>query len=338
MPARFAPALILALAWAAPALAEEDRQTFPHGVWGLTVENDIIAGTDRDYTNGILLTYVGPENDLPLVGRAARDNLGWLTSATSWRMTYGLGQNMYTPEDITRRAPDPDDRPYAGFLYGSVGVAADKRVNQEPVQLDVLALDVGLVGQESLAEQAQKTVHKLIDSDDPKGWGSQLGTEVAFRLLYERTWRASRVLEFKELDLEIDVTPRAGFALGTAETYGAFGAAFRIGDALPNDYGPPRVRPALASPGFFEDAKGFAWYLFAGAEGRLFARDMFIEGNTFKDSAGVDLRPVQVDLQFGVAFQVEDFELAFTHVIRSPQHDRQDRWSRFGSVSIRKRF
>lgn len=333
-------ALLATLALTAPALAEEadDGRGFPHGVWGVTIENDLIAGTDRDYTNGILFSYIGNNNELPLAGRMARDNLGWLTTAQNWRMIYGLGQNMYTPADITRRAPDPTDRPYAGFLYGSIGVSADKRVNDEPVQLDVLALDIGIVGQESLAEQAQKEVHRLIDSDDPKGWGSQVGTEVAFRLLFERSWRASKLFEMDLFSLETDVTPRAGLALGTAETYGAFGMSFRVGDNLGDDYGPPRVRPALASPGYFENEDGFAWYLFGGFEGRLFARDIFIQGNTFKDSAGVDLEHAQLDLQAGVAIQIEDFEVAFTHVIRSPQHTAQKRWNRFGSVSIRKRF
>jgi len=29
------------------------------------LENDIITGTDCDYTNGTLISYVSPANDLP---------------------------------------------------------------------------------------------------------------------------------------------------------------------------------------------------------------------------------------------------------------------------------
>ena len=109
MRVRFAPTLILALAlllaWSAPALAEDDQRTFPRGVWGLTIENDIIAGTDRDYTNGIRLDYISKRNELPALGRFARNNLGWLTDANDWYMTYAVGQNIFTPADISGTAP-----------------------------------------------------------------------------------------------------------------------------------------------------------------------------------------------------------------------------------------
>ena len=329
-------AAALAACLGAPAGAEE---TDVRGTWSFTLENDVIGGTDRDYTNGALLSYIGPANDLPAAGRLVRSGLVWLQDADVWRMSYGLGQNMYTPQDITRDDPDPDDRPYAGFLYGSIGLSADTRgPDGDPKRLDVLSLDVGIVGPYSFAESAQKRVHELIDSDDPKGWDSQLGTEVAFRLLYERNWRASGKWDLPVVPLEGDVTPHVGVALGTVATYAAAGASFRVGEDLADDYGPPRVRPALGAPGFFDDVDGFAWYLFAGFQGRAVARDLFIEGNTFKDSPGVDLEPLQLDLQAGFAVQVGGVEIAFTHVLRSPQHEENSRWNRFGSINIRTKF
>ncbi len=321
------------------ALAESAQDKYARGTWSFTLENDIIAGTDRDYTNGALVSYIGAANKLPLVGRLARNALFWLDGADVWRMSYGLGQNMYTPEDITREAPDPDDRPYAGFLYGSIGISADHREpDGSPKRLDVLSLDIGIVGPGSLAEPAQKLVHDAIGAEQPNGWGSQLATEPAFTLRYERNWRASEDWSLPFFDLAGDVTPNVGFALGTTETYAAAGVSFRIGEDLADDYGPPRVRPALGAPGFFEDIDGFSWYLFAGAQGRAVARDLFIEGNTFRDSPGVNLEPFQLDLQAGLAIQFNRFELAFTHVARSPQHTNQSRWNRFGSINVRTRF
>ncbi len=342
---RFAPALAAIAILLSPTVDADELSQRPteeprrRGTWSLTIENDVIAGTDRDYTNGALLSYVGPENDLPWIGRLARDNLGWLTKANSWHMTYGLGQNMYTPENISIDPPDPSDRPYAGFLYGSIGIAADQRSSDgAPRQLDVFALDIGIVGPGSLAEPTQKFVHEVIGSDRPRGWEHQLGTEVAFRLLYERNWRASQKWDLPLLPLEGDITPHLGLALGTAETYGAVGASVRLGEDLGDDYGPPRVRPALSGPGFFKDVDGFGWYIFAGFQGRAVARDLFVEGNTFRDSPGVDLQHWQVDFQAGVAVQIGRFELALTHVARSPQRKEQDRWNRFGSINVRTRF
>ncbi|MGZ0186944.1 MAG: lipid A deacylase LpxR family protein [Alphaproteobacteria bacterium] len=322
-----------------PAFAQAPVDDAGRGTWSFTVENDIIAGTDRDYTNGALVSYVGPSNDLPLAGRIVRDNLDWLTTAQKWHMTYGVGQNMYTPQDITASSPDPTDRPYAGFLYGSIGIAADRRDSEgEARQLDVLALDVGIVGNGSLAEETQKLVHKVINDQRPRGWDEQLKTEVAFRLLYERNWRASQKWDLPVLPIEGDITPHVGVALGTAETYGAIGASVRLGEDLGDDYGPPRVRPALASPGFFSNVDGFSWYVFAGVQGRYVARDLFIEGNTYRDSAGTELQHFQMDVQAGIAIQLGRTKIAFTHVARSPQHRKQDRWNRFGSINLRTRF
>lgn len=332
-------AIVLAVSvfLAAPALSQKTPDQ--RGTWSFTLENDIIAGTDRDYTNGALISYVSPTNDLPFFADWAPAQLTWLTSAKKWHMTYGIGQNMYTPEDITLDPPDPADRPYAGFLYGTIGLIADERHSDgEPRQLDVVALDIGIVGRHSLAKETQKLVHRVIGDTDPRGWDSQLGTEIGVRLLYERSWRASQKWDLPVIPLEGDITPYVGAALGNIETYGTAGISFRLGEDLGDDYGPPRVRPALSGPGFFKNVDGFSWYVFAGAAGRAVARDLFVEGSTFEVSPGLDLMPFQLDLQAGLAVQIGRGELAFTHVVRSPQHTKQDRWSRFGSINLRTRF
>ncbi len=314
-----------------PALAAPDSDN--RSTLSFTLENDLFAGTDRDYTNGVLFQYIGAKNDLPDWARWSRDRLGWLTDAKDWHVSYGLGQNMYTPQDIGLRNPPPDDRPYAGFLYGSAGLIANSGD-----QLDILQVDVGVVGEPSLAEEAQKFVHSVIGSQNPEGWDTQLENEVAFRLLYERTWKAGRKLPVDLFDLEVDFTPHVGGALGTVETYLAAGFGARIGQDLGDDFGPPRVRPALSGPGFFEDQDGFSWYLFGGLQARAVGRDLFIEGNTFRDSPGLDVRRIQGDLQAGVAVQVFRTEIAFTYVVRSPQYIGQEHFARFGSLNFRFRL
>ena len=69
--------LALAALIAAPGAAHAQAATDndPKGVWSLTIENDSVAGTDRDYTNGGLISYVGPKIDQPQGGRFARDHL-----------------------------------------------------------------------------------------------------------------------------------------------------------------------------------------------------------------------------------------------------------------------
>src|SRR3546814_8870959 len=109
-------------------------------------------------------------------------------------------------------------------------------------------------------------------------------------------------------NLGVDVTPHLGAALGNVYTYGAGGLTLRFGEDLPDDYGPPRIRPALPGSDYFRPTDDFGWYFFAGAEGRIVARNIFLDGNTFKDSHSVDKRPLVADLQAGIAVNLRSEE------------------------------
>ena len=55
-------ALWAVLAAAGPIRAAEDKKPqAPPGIFGLYIENDLAAGTDRYYTNGLKVLWVSPE-------------------------------------------------------------------------------------------------------------------------------------------------------------------------------------------------------------------------------------------------------------------------------------
>ena len=174
-----------------------------NGTLRATWENDIFGGTDEGYTNGFRLDYVTPKNRLPALGEFARSNLTWLSDDADWYTTFSIGQNMYTPQDLTRRTPDPDDRPYAGFLYASFGMVADNGK-----RLDTVAIDFGVVGRMAQADDVQRAVHDLIQADDPVGWPSQLRNEPGVRLLFERKHRYLKDLPFSLGPLQVGIAPR----------------------------------------------------------------------------------------------------------------------------------
>ena len=338
-----------ALCVAAPAAAEPKVDTplrvvpacdDARGALSATWENDIFAGTDSDYTNGVRLSYVTPCDNHFLLDRLARNALSRLyPSATRWHGTYAFGQNIYTPEDIEDPNPGPDARPYAGFLYASAGVIADVR-SQAPGgvdRLDSFVVDLGVVGPASAAENAQKIVHEIINDRDPVGWDDQIENEPGFRVMLERKWRFGRDRPMPWVPVEIDALPHLGVALGNVDTSAAAGGLLRIGRSLQHDYGPPRVRPGLAGPAVYAE-KDLGWYLFAGYEFRYVARDIFLEGNSYQDSASVDPFPFYSDVQTGAAVQLGPSELAFTYILRSPQYEAQSGWAQFGSVNVRTKF
>src|SRR5690625_1363290 len=92
----------------------------------LRVENDLVAGTDKNYTNGVSLTLISHDLEgklrprcLPLpVGLYARllneadskfsDKAGAETAGQN--LVVRIGQNMYTPEDMKRTDLIENDR------------------------------------------------------------------------------------------------------------------------------------------------------------------------------------------------------------------------------------
>ena len=235
---------------------------------------------------------------------------------------------MYTPSDITDPTPPLDDRPYAGWLYGSVGL-----IGETGTQLDQIQLTLGVVGPLSLAEQTQKFVHALTGAERPEGWGTQLSNEPGVMLAYRRSWR---VLQWEsDGGFGMDLTPHAGATLGNVFTYGSTGFTVRFGRYHPeDDYGPLRIQPGAPGSGFFTPRDGIAWYLFAGVEGRAIARNIFLDGNSWKDSRSVEKKPLVGDAQLGFAVTWGNTRLAYTHIFRTPEFEGQEDSDVFGGISL----
>jgi hypothetical protein len=75
--------------------------------------------------------------------------------------------------------------------------------------------------------------------------------------------------------------------------------------------------------------------LFAGAQGRAVARNMFLDGNAFVDSRSVSKKPFVVDLAAGGSIWFSNvLKLDLTVVERSPEFKNQGPWDRFGMISL----
>jgi hypothetical protein len=314
----------LALLSAVPAAWGEDAPR--NGVVSLVVENDLFYNVDRHYTNGIALLWV-PGGDPPGWALSVARWLPWFPGEGRVHHGYAFGQNMYTPDDITVSHPRRDDRPYAGWLYATVGLGVETGR-----RLDQFAMTLGVVGPASLAERTQAFVHDVTGSEEPRGWDTQLEDEPGVLVTYQRSWRG--VATERLAGLDIDLTPHVGGALGNVYTHASAGLTLRVGRSLALDYGPSRIQPGLPGAGFFVPPERFAWYVFAGVEGRAVARNIFLDGNTFRDSRSVDHEPLVADLQWGIAVTWRGARLSYTHVRRTREFESQDRRDQFGSVSL----
>jgi len=326
------------LCLAAPAVAADAPEK---GTLTILFENDIFYNSDHDYTNGVLLGYTTAPDDTPgWAVNLARD-LPFFNQEGEVRTRYALGQDIFTPHNLNLTNPPPTDRPYAGFLYGSFGLADDSGEEDATINnLDQLQVTLGVVGPASLAEDAQKWIHGIINDRDPKGWSTQLRDEPGLIIQYERAVKFSFLTSYTDSGVGFDIVPHYGAAIGNVYDYANAGAMARVGFNLPKDYGPLRIDPSLPGSGYYEPRgdSAIGAYIFAGVDGRAIARNLFLDGNSFEQSRSVDKFNLVGDLELGAAVTFRAFQLSFTHVFRSREYATQKTADQFGAVNLSIRF
>ena len=335
-PLLFQAALAVALAAAgaseatnapSPVLTTEPRR------WSLSLrwENDMFAGTDRFYTDGISLSLLHTGG-------------GWLEPVADWLpwgkgrhcVCYDVGQIMITSGNKLLPIPYPNDRPYAGILYGGLSLHIDRDNSYHG--LKVIG---GVVGPWSYAEQTQKLVHRWVGSPQPQGWDYQLNNEPIFNLVYE--YRHKFRLLGGPRGLAVEALPTGTVMLGNMLTQGQVGGQVRFGYNLPDDFGlaliggmgqlpPPRLDPdprMRAKTGV---------YVYGGLQGSLVLHNITLDGNTWQDSPSVDKNYLVPSAEVGVAVASRRFLAAFSYVFLGREFKGQPDPSEFGAFTVTYRF
>jgi lipid A 3-O-deacylase len=273
-----------------------------HSRFDLLEENDsLYFHTDKHYTQGLRLSYLAPTVlagdgwDRPFDFLAAYTPV-FAAAASDRRYALLLGQSIFTPQNLSARPPEPDDRPYAGWLYGGVSLL-QKSGND---MLENVELELGVIGPGSFGKQIQNDWHQFIGIKTARGWAGQLQNEPGAVLSYERLWRMPLVGGGDGFG--IDIVPQIGATVGNVYIYGEAGGIVRIGSRRGADYGPARVRPGLSGTDYFDSGRagdGLGGYFFIGAQGRVVARNLFLDGNSFRNSPTVPHKVLVADLQSG---------------------------------------
>ncbi len=310
------------------------------------VENDFLGFlngdlTDRYYSNGfsISLHRGGPDSSAfarrlgATLFPADPEDAG----ARVWE-TFGLHHSFFTPDNISDPDPQPLTHPYAGYLRASYDI-----IRRRGETIDLARLSLGVVGPAALAQTIQTAWHDVIDSARPEGGAHQLRNEPVLQILWQRKGPRLVLLDGTGRDgggpFDLDLRPVASFSLGNAFINGALGLEARFGQGLGNDFGPSRPGPDGPSTGFPERRTDrISWYVFAGADIRAVGRNLFIEGNSFRDGPGRPVERFVHDTRAGVTLSVKDWAVSFSHVSRSGEFDTQQGRHTFGVLSVTKRF
>ncbi len=224
--------------------------------------------------------------------------------------------------------------PRVSSLSGIGGLSLHSKTD---TVLDTLELVLGIVGPDAYAEFAQNTVHDLRDIPTAKGWDNQLHNEPALRLSWQRKWRLYREQWFDTLDY--DVITYAGITLGNVRTSAGTGGEIRFGYHLPKDFGSDTIRPGSGvSTPVLDQKTGkkhlVGCHLFAGSQIEFVGHDIFLDGNTFKDSPGVKKEKVVFDFSAGMAVNVDRYKLTYRHVYRTKQFANQKQDQIIGSLTF----
>lgn len=315
-----------------PASVAEDGEA---GIFTVVMENDLLLGTDRHFTHGSRFSYYSGEIRDDWLKRLAEIVPVLIDDRReeSWRANTTIGQNIYTPNDITVEHLQEEERPYAGYLYLGLGVVrAPSRRGAETGIIDSFELQLGVVGPWARAREVQTWWHENISSTPkPQGWEHQLRNEPAVNLFWDRQWRY--FLAGGER-MEADLIPHTTLALGNVATHLGSGVSLRLGKGLGTDNGPPRIRPSLPGAGYFYKTSSFKGYFFVGSELRLVGRNIFLDGNTFQDSHSVTRRVAVFDFQYGIVMSYRHFKLALTNIVRGREFSGQSAPDRFTAFSL----
>lgn len=319
-------------------------------------ENDTFAGTDKYYTNGMQANWTLADVrtwDTPLDSEAWAARRfptalpGWADFLVTnlpfsedyannlYRLSFTIGQNMYTPADIKIAAPQPNDRPWAGWTYlnPTFTVRGEER-------MDVLEMSFGVVGPWSGADDTQNFIHELIDSSAPRGWANQLPNEFAFYLSWTRYWR---FVLTEELDntFGADFVGNVGGVAGNVYVYGEAGFLLRAGYNIPHDFGTSLIRPGgtFGSPIDDSDPRladdfDISVFAFIGTQQRLIGRNIFLDGSTFANSASIDKRTWVGDFKAGIGATAGPFQAAFAMNWRTNEFYGQSGGQWFGSLNL----
>ena len=309
------------------------------------LENDLFGfdNHDRYYTHGTKISWVSRDlteyRDMvrsPAWLLRLMERLPFVNNAGDVRtVSLSLGQNIYTPENKQRSDLIPDDRPYAGITYLGFGLHSRNRN-----RMDTLELDLGIVGRHSYAEDCQKELHKWTDSPEPMGWAHQLHDEPVLNVYYERRWRTLQAGSAGGLGF--DFIPHAGVAAGNVYTGANVGGQVRFGWHVPSDFGTYLIRPGSGGnapvdetdPRFSRLSRRFGIHLFFAVDGNAVARNIFLDGNTFRDSHSVDKKPFVADIIGGVGIIIHRFKITYSYVHRTKEFDTQREAQNFGAVSV----
>lgn len=271
--------------------------------YSLSGANDALVPTpsDDDLSNAIRISAEVPDK--------------------SGSTVYSIAHLIYTPADKQTADPIPDERPYAAWLYG----AADFKYRKTETVQDTFGISIGIVGPHAQGEWVQNNFHDLIGDKRALGWDNQIGTEVGIILKLDRAYAVPLTKHF-------DLINNVGAHLGNIFTQAYAGTILRAGYNLPDFFNSPDpIFPRLPRE---RDNPMLSIYGFGGITGRAVLRNIFLDGNTFRDSQSVNKYPATAEGRLGFAVEYGLYRFSYCYFLALREYKEEDHLNPFGEISF----
>jgi hypothetical protein len=264
---------------------------------------------DGEYTSGVHITYDG--GTAPKWSRWLwRNAAPCVVGAQNCQMARAeIGQDIYTPSlRVSDPEPAPGARPNAGWLY----VSQSARL-LTTARSDELTLTLGVTGPPSLARFTQRIAHAAApEFNRPTDWTKQIGFEPGVMARYAMRRHVSAVHGV------LDFIPEVAATAGNVNTSAEAGVQMRVGYRMRHPWLQEKNRASVA--------------IVSGVSTRAIARDLFLDGNTFRGGERVGHRPFVVSGEAGVELRYGPLIAAYRSVATSRTYARGPRWHPWSSM------
>jgi lipid A 3-O-deacylase len=288
------------------------------------------TGTDKNYTNAFRVTLERNYDMWRLAERlpklfgwvpqhpncsvvAPEDNPELKCVSSSWHV---IGQQFYTPDDITIAELIPDDRPYAGWLY--IGGSWKSSTASTLVATDAY---LGATGDASFSREVQTKWHKIVGAKKPMGWDHQIGDRFGVIIGHSRRWARDGTYGPIDEKKWLEFVPYVGATVGNIVIDGYGGARLKIGYNVTRDWADIGVGPRLGQPllGGASDTGPFEIYFVVDGQGRLLAYNVFIDAAS---SHLIDRKYFVADGGYGLGIRYKRFSFSYRIAFVTPEYQQ----------------
>jgi hypothetical protein len=188
------------------------------------LENDVIDGKDRHYTNGTSIVYLSDTyknsflNKIPTpYGQTPNANYG-----------IAFNQLTFTPNNLKEKNKIINDLPYAGILTIDLFM-----YKWNEAFFHEYMITLGMVGASTKTEQFQENFHNITGNTNPAGWNNQLKDDFLYNFSYSFGHKSYK----KTFDYgKLDINNSFRIDLGNYNRDLTLGSMIRYGKGYPDNF------------------------------------------------------------------------------------------------------